>query len=882
MTKITVPGLVFMLLLLALTTYAEISVKSFRLLENDLDARVNYPMKDQNGDVCAIIKVVTSQTGFSFDGGMTGIVKTIEKPSEIWVYVPWGLKRLSIFHPQLGQLRDYMLTMSVERACVYELQLISGRIETTVVEEIVSQWLVINPKPANALVYINDEFVRTGDYSAKLKPGTYNYRVELPLYHTEAGVVELGIEKKTLSVSLKPAFGYIKVNSLPESGAQVFVDDKLLPSSTPLTTEPIASGEHTVQVVKEMYQPVAQKVTVADGQTIPLNVKMQPNFAELTINAPVGANILINNQQKGTGSWNGRLSAGVYSVEASLAQHRSARQDLELATGDKQSIDLQPTPIYGSLDVVSSPMGATIIIDGKEYGTTPNTIERILIGDYTVKLNKAGYELLSQKITIKENTNQSVNVSLLSQKSQNTSQIDESLGLVSDIDGNLYHTVKIGSQTWMVENLKVSRYRNGDKIPNVTDNTAWSKLNSGAWCNYDNDSTNERKFGKLYNWNAIFDKREIAPTGWRVPTAYEWDVLSENLGGDVNAAAKIREVGMKDWIKSRYHANTPIVGTNTSGFTALPAGQRTGDGTFFGFREYCAWWSSTIDNATDNYVKAFSRSIDNSKTNFIENTERFQSGLSIRCIKDEVTQTLTETVNGISFEMVIVKGGSFNMGSISGEKDEIPSHNVTLSNYAIGQTEVTQALWKAVMGKNPSKIKGDNFPVEKVSWVNCQSFITKLNQLTGKSYRMPTEAEWEYAARGGVKRNWYNYAGCYSLDNVGWYADNSGGALHDVGTKKPNELGVFDMSGNVTEWCSDWYGPYGNNAQTNPIGASNSASERMLSAPSGDVSYMDRVMRGGSYHSEASSCRVKKRFHTIPSALSAPESGIGFRLALSY
>ena len=233
---------------------AQLSVKSFRMLENDLDARVNFPEKDQNGDVAALIKVVTTQKGFTFDGGMTGIVKTIEKPAEVWVYVPWGIKRISIFHPQLGQLRDYMISMSVEKATVYELVLISGTVTTIVEETIESQWLVITPEPENALVYINDEFVKTGEYMAKLKPGAYNYRVEMPLYHTEAGRLEMGNEKKTVAVKLKPAYGYIKVSSQPESGAQVFVNGKLQQASTPLTTEPIASGEHTVQVIKEMYR----------------------------------------------------------------------------------------------------------------------------------------------------------------------------------------------------------------------------------------------------------------------------------------------------------------------------------------------------------------------------------------------------------------------------------------------------------------------------------------------------------------------------------------------------------------------------------------------------------------------------------------------------
>ena len=199
--------------------------------------------------------------------------------------------------------------------------------------------------------------------------------------------------------------------------------------------------------------------------------------------------------------------------------------------------------------------------------------------------------------------------------------------------------------------------------------------------------------------------------------------------------------------------------------------------------------------------------------------------------------------------MVHVEGGTFQMGNEKGSSDEKPIHSVTLSNYYIGQTEVTQALWKVVMGKNPSFRKGDNMPVERVSWNDCQNFIEKLNGLTGRKFRLPTEAEWEYAARGGNRSRCYNYSGSNFLDDVAWYAKNSNNTTHDVGTKGPNELGIYDMSGNVWEWCQDWYGGYSSSAQTNPTG------------PSSD-SY--RVYRGGSWYYFASDCRTSIRNYSTP------------------
>ncbi len=184
----------------------------------------------------------------------------------------------------------------------------------------------------------------------------------------------------------------------------------------------------------------------------------------------------------------------------------------------------------------------------------------------------------------------------------------------------------------------------------------------------------------------------------------------------------------------------------------------------------------------------------------------------------------TFTVNGVSFTMVAVDGGTFTMGATAEQgnsyySDERPTHQVTLSDFMIGQTEVTEALWTAVMGSNPSYYKkGDNYPVEYVSWDDCQTFITKLNQLTGATFRLPTEAEWEFAARGGNQSKGYKYAGSNNREEVSWYEMYSGGSKHPVATKAPNELGIYDMSGNVWERLQDWYGSYSSEAQTDPTG----------------------------------------------------------------
>jgi formylglycine-generating enzyme required for sulfatase activity len=194
--------------------------------------------------------------------------------------------------------------------------------------------------------------------------------------------------------------------------------------------------------------------------------------------------------------------------------------------------------------------------------------------------------------------------------------------------------------------------------------------------------------------------------------------------------------------------------------------------------------------------------------------------------------------------------------------NEKPVHTVTLSNYSIGETEVTQALWQAVMGANPSSHKDPNCPVEHVIWDDCQKFIQKLNVLTGKSFRLPTEAEWEYAARGGCKSKGYQYAGSNDLELVAWCSNNSSDQTHPVKTKVPNELGIYDMSGNVGEWCQDWYGPYSSAAVTNPKGGTTG---------------VYRVIRDGNYSCLVKFCRVVSRDHSNPRA---PYQTVGLRLAL--
>jgi len=195
---------------------------------------------------------------------------------------------------------------------------------------------------------------------------------------------------------------------------------------------------------------------------------------------------------------------------------------------------------------------------------------------------------------------------------------------VKDADGNLYHTVKIGSQTWMVENLKTTHYRNGNPISNVTDSAVWSNLTTGAYCNYNNDANNSTTYGRLYNWYAVNDSRSIAPTGWHVPTDDEWTTLTNYLGGIVVTGGKMKEAGYTHW-------KSPNTGaTNETDFTALPGGYRHGDGAFNDISYDGNWWSST-ESSTD---IAWDRGMSFDNSYVFRDCSSMTFGFSVRCVKD--------------------------------------------------------------------------------------------------------------------------------------------------------------------------------------------------------------------------------------------------------
>ena len=678
---------------------SQMSVASFTPLERDMSARIDEPKMNVDGDKkCAIIKVVTPNTGFTFSTGTYDVIATSQRTGEIWVWVQPGVKYFTIRHQQLGVLRDYPFPCEIKSACVYELRLTSGTVHTIIEQGPQSGYLIIKSEPNGADVYItqngSEEWVGTTPFNKQYNLGTsLQYRVAKPLYHDEVGMVDINSTKNQINANLLPAFGAISVTSNP-TGATVFVDNEPSPRGvTPLVINDIARGSHRIAVRKEMYGLKVENAVVTDGATANVAVTLNPSFARVTINTLPNAKILVDGTAKATGTYSWNQSEGVCEIATSLDGHRDAKRTLQVVAGQDQTIQLDPTPMYGMLNVNSDPMDAEIWIDGKQYGVTPDIVTNLLATEHSITLKKTGCADYTTKVTVEE-----AKETALLGKLETGKSVTISTGGTDDIyvDGTkvgvspLSTTLALGSHT-------IYAMRNGKKSPSKT----------------------------------------------------------------IAVSAGYSDTNIKL--------------------------------SFFGNREF--------------------------------------------------------NVKGVKFTMVAVEGGTFTMGATSEQASdaddyEKPAYRVTLSNYLIGQTEVTQELWQAVMGNNPSIFKGSSNPVERVSWDDCQEFIRKLNNITGENFRLPTEAEWEYAARGGKKSQGYKYSGSNNIGEVAWYYSNSSGQTHPVAGKQPNELGIYDMSGNVWEWCSDWKGSYSSSSQTNPTGPT-----------SGSI----RVFRGGSWCSLARGCRVSIR-----------------------
>lgn len=645
-----------------------ISVSSFLLDNSDMTAKnAETAEMDQNGDQAALIKVESVLTGFTFDGGALGIVKTIQEPDKIWVFIPRGAKKITIKHPQLGMLRDYYFPCPIEAAKTYKMRIVEGYLKTIVNEDAGGQYFVLNVNPPTAKIYIDDveDSLSNGYISIFLPYGSHDYRISAPLYRTEAG--KINIEKTTIEkkVDLEPAFGHLRISTTPLNTANVYLDDGEYPIGiTPFATDKISEGRHKLRIEKEDYETSTIFVEVpSDGTTKTLSIPLVP-YSQASIKLPKGCQLFVDGENKGFGNglyiWEGKLSEGIHHIEARKDSHRPSVMDIDVKRNSSVNLKLKdPIPIYGSLSLSANISNTAVLLDGKVISTIPTTLEKVLIGNHSLTVIKKGLPPYVQNILIEENKN----------------------------------------------------------------------------------------------------------------TDYRLDIKEDSI-----------------------------------------------------YPPY-----------------------------------------------------LYFNINGIKIKMIRVEGGYFRMGATKEQNNpynnELPVHYVKLSPYYIGETEVTQELWKAVMGSYKKEVlqsvkglpslekfwEGSQLPVEYVSWNDCQEFTRRLNKMTMGyfNFSLPTEAEWEYAARGGNNSKCYQFSGSNTLSDV---MGQSSVNTFEVKSKQPNELGIYDMTGNVWEWCQDWYADYTSTPQIDPTGPSSGT---------------EHVFRGGGSNCPEEYCRITIR------GSDKPEIGgifVGFRL----
>ena len=664
---------------------------------------IKYSKTDYSGNKCALIRMGLLLPNAKFEGD---VFHSEYKNGEWWIYMTNGAAYIKILSNDYLPL-EYKFPKPLESNATYVMTIEKpkGDPDPDVLTE---NFLVIKCQtPADAKIFINDEYEGRGEVSKYLPIyREHSYRVEAPLYHAEEGMVRLSADNTTVkTITLKPSFGYLEINTNPQ-GATIEINGEGYTQLTPFITQRLPSGVYTIKAFKEMYKEAMVQATVEDGGTAKVQIILEPNFGEVVLTLADGdAEVYVDNDYKGRGNWQGKVSIGTHRIEIKKDKHRTYAKTIVAQQGKtvRESI-AKLEPICGRMMVNTTPIGAKIMIDGRDYGTSPKVIQGLLIGKHNVTLSKEGCSTIQLTVNIEEGKTAEC-VAELPQGNKVNIQTDKA-GDALYVDGQYIGTSPM-EVTLSFGNHKVEAERGGKRVS----------------CN-------------------------------------------------INVAEGDRQ-------------------TITSNFF--------GNNTF--------------------------------------------------------------TVKGVTFKMIAVKGGTYTMGATSEQgsdawDNEKPAHKETVSDFMIGETEVTQELWQAVMGSNPSRFTGDlQRPVEMVSWNDCQEFIRKLNQLTGQNFRLPSEAEWEYAARGGNRSRGYKYAGGNDVGAVAWYGYNSGNTTHRVKTKRPNELGIYDMAGNVREWCQDkWCGDYN--------------SPRVSG---------DRVLRGGRWDFIARCVRVSYRDGSGPGNGS---HNFGLRLAL--
>ena len=434
---------IFTVFLALFATFAysqNMSVSGFRCLENDISAR-SAGVTDINGELCALIRVNTPERGFEFTG--CNIEKTEQKNGEIWLFVSPGVKFITIRHRDFGSIINYPFPESIKSGYCYELKLTTARIRQIVEEQIQNQYLVIRSNTPDAKIFIDGTFIGRQEVSKALSLGEeHTYRVEAPLYHSKEGSVRLTESQKTeMTIDLDPAFGYLKINTKPESGAEVEINGKLAAGKTPLTSDKLPSGNYTIQAFKPMYKSTPQEVQLREGETKEVTILLQPTFVKAQISCNDNqTEIYIDGKFYSKGKYEGNIDEGVHLLEFKKEGHRTLSKKINTTVGQTLVENIAALdPIVGKLDINSNPINADVYIDGRRYGKTPDIIQNLIIGQHSLSLKKEGYAELQATIEIAEGKISTYNFTMQQQKKQ---EKQEKQTLASDVETFTINGVK--------------------------------------------------------------------------------------------------------------------------------------------------------------------------------------------------------------------------------------------------------------------------------------------------------------------------------------------------------------------------------------------------------------------------------------------------------
>ena len=413
--------LLFLTLVLSVPLFAQLEVKegSFKKVDGFVNLNPNI-QSDDNDVLYAVVKIRTENINdkqrheLLFEGNLATFIEVEYKVGEVWVYISSSpATYLKISHPDLSST-EFWFPFDLEPKKGYELTIVNKLNYAPVSEISDYNYLIVKADQNNAMIYFDDVFIGQQEASKLYKVGEkHMWRIDCDYYHQEEGESEIILgDPIMIEKVLRPAFGYINVTSEPENGAMVLVDGKNV-GTTPYKSGIIKSGQHTVKIVKEMFNESEKVITVTDGNTTDVKIAMSAKFVNVTVQTDYESDIYIDNKKVGKGSWTGRLYDGDHIFEAKKASHRTSSKNARITLGKDEKIVIpDPLPIYGSLNVTSNPIGASIIVDGKDHGTTPMVINKVLIGKHSIKIDKKGCNPETREVNVTENTMIDVNVTL--------------------------------------------------------------------------------------------------------------------------------------------------------------------------------------------------------------------------------------------------------------------------------------------------------------------------------------------------------------------------------------------------------------------------------------------------------------------------------------